>query len=139
MNQRSFIGLLVALVVLGLLVFLVQRDRSPTASAGAAIVPGLQAALNDVERVTVAKAGGETVATLERRADGWVIAEKGGYRADVAKLRQGLSALARSQGARDEDRKPRVLRQARRRGRRGLERGRSRRNGRPPRVRTSDR
>jgi hypothetical protein len=94
MSQRNFIGLLVALVALGLLVFFVQRDRSPTASAGTSIVPGLQAALNDIERVTVTKAGGEIVATLERRADGWVIAEKGGYRADVAKLRRGLSDLA---------------------------------------------
>jgi hypothetical protein len=95
MSQRAFIGLLVVLVALGLLVFIVQRDRSPpAASAGAPIVPGLQAALNDVERVTVAKAGAETVATLERRADGWVVTEKGDYRADVAKLRQGLSALA---------------------------------------------
>jgi hypothetical protein len=41
-------------------------------------VPGLEAALNDVDRVTVVKAGGATVATLERRADGWVVAEKNG-------------------------------------------------------------
>jgi hypothetical protein len=95
MSQRSFVGLLVALVALGLLVFFVQRDRSPAAaSAGAPIVPGLQAALNDVERVTVAKAGGETVATLERRADGWIVAEKGDYPANVTTLRQGLRTLA---------------------------------------------
>jgi len=94
MSQRGVIGLLVALVVLGLLVFIVQRDRSPAASAGAPILPGLQAALNDVERVTIVKAGGAAVATLERRADGWAIVEKGGYGADVAKLRQNLRALA---------------------------------------------
>ncbi len=94
MNQRGIIGLLVALVVLGLLVFFVQRDRSPASGAGAALVPGLQAALNDIERVTLAKAGGETVATLERQGDAWVVAEKAGYAADVAKLRQGLRTLA---------------------------------------------
>ncbi len=94
MSQRGIIGLLSALVVLGLLVFLVQRERAPASAAGAAVVPGLQAALNDIERVTVAKAGGETVATLERNGDAWVVVEKAGYGADVGKLRQGLRTLA---------------------------------------------
>jgi hypothetical protein len=93
MSQRVVVGLLVALVALGLLVFFAERGGSPAAGAGP-IVPGLQQALNDVERVTIAKAGGETVATIERHPDGWVVAEKNGYAADVGKLRQGLRALA---------------------------------------------
>ena len=63
-------------------------------SAGAAFVPGLAAALNDVERVTLTKAGGETVATLERRGDAGSWSRRARYRADVAKLRQSLRALA---------------------------------------------
>jgi hypothetical protein len=94
MSQRSVVVLLLALVVLGLAVFVAQRGRSPAAIASGPIVPGLEAALNDVDRVALTKAGGETVATLERRGDAWVVAEKDGYRADVAKLRQGLRALA---------------------------------------------
>ena len=95
MSRRGLIALVVALVVLGALAYFGQRARAPVAAAaGAAFVPGLQAALNDVERVTIKKAGGETVATIEKHADGWTVAEKGGYPADVAKLRQNLRALA---------------------------------------------
>jgi hypothetical protein len=93
MSQRSIVGLLVALVILGLAVFVAQRDRAPAASAGGPFVPGLQAALNDVDRVAIVKAGSAPVATLERRGDAWVVIEKDGYRADVAKLRQGLRTL----------------------------------------------
>jgi len=95
MSRRSVIVLLVALVVLGALAFFGQRARAPaTAATGGPILPGLQAALNDVDRVTIKKAGGETVATIEKHAEGWSVAEKGGYPADIAKLRQNLRALA---------------------------------------------
>jgi hypothetical protein len=47
-----------------------------------------------VAEIKITKAGGETVATIEKHADGWNVAEKGGYSADVAKLRQNLRALA---------------------------------------------
>jgi hypothetical protein len=94
MSRRGMLVLLAALVVLGALALLGQRARSPATTAGGPILPGLQAALNDVDRVTVNKAGGDTVATIEKHADGWSVAEKGGYPADVAKLRQNLRALA---------------------------------------------
>lgn len=94
MSRRSLLYLGIALVVLAVLVFVGQRrDRTET-TTGAAIVPGLEAALNDVERVTLVKAGGATVATLERRDGDWVVAEKSGYPADVGKLRRNLLALA---------------------------------------------
>jgi hypothetical protein len=94
MSRRGLIVLGVALVVLGVLAFLGQRAHTPALTAGGAILPGLTSALNDVERVTVVKAGGETVATIEKHADGWTVVEKGGYAADVAKLRQNLRGLA---------------------------------------------
>ncbi|HUL81805.1 MAG TPA: DUF4340 domain-containing protein [Gammaproteobacteria bacterium] len=95
MSRRGLLVLLVALVVLGAAAFFGQRARAPAgAGAGGPILPGLQAALNDVDRVTIKKAGGETVATIEKHAEGWSVAEKGGYPADVAKLRQNLRALA---------------------------------------------
>jgi hypothetical protein len=56
-------------------------------------VPGLEAALASIERVTIVTANGETVATLERRPETWVVTERGGYAADLTKLRQGLQAL----------------------------------------------
>jgi hypothetical protein len=93
MSQRNVFILLGALVVLGLLVAIGQSNRSADTAAGAAFVPGLTGAINDIERVTVTTANGETVATLERRPEAWVVVEKNAYRADVAKLRQTLAAL----------------------------------------------
>jgi hypothetical protein len=94
MSLRAVLVLLAALVVLAILVAVGQRSRAPVTGAGQLLVPGLDAALDDIESVTIAKGGGETVATLERRTDRWVVAEKNGYAADVGKLRQGLRALA---------------------------------------------
>jgi hypothetical protein len=94
MSQRNLFVLLGALVVLALAVVIAQRSRAPTTGQGAAFVPGLAAALSDLDRVTLTKAGNETIATLERRDTGWVVTEKDSYPADVAKLRQNLRALA---------------------------------------------
>jgi hypothetical protein len=94
MSRRGLVILVVALVVLGVLVAVNQREQSPATTVGAPIVPGLQEALNDVERVAVVKAGGETVATLQKRDDAWVVSEKADYPADVAKLRKSLRAIA---------------------------------------------
>jgi hypothetical protein len=95
MSKRGLVVLLVALVVLGALVAFSQRKTSPPPTAvGTVLVPGLQESLNEVERVGIVKAGGETVATLEKRDDAWVVSDKSNYPADVAKLRQTLRALA---------------------------------------------
>jgi hypothetical protein len=95
MSRRGLVILIVALVVLGALVAVSQRKTSPAPTAvGTALVPGLQESLNDVERVGIVKAGGEAVATLEKRESGWVVANKSDYPADVTKLRQSLRALA---------------------------------------------
>ncbi len=94
MSSRNLLILAVALVALVALVLVGQRDRSSSPTNGELLVPTLAAKLNDVDRVTVVKAGGETVATVERRADGWVVPEKSAYTANVGKLRQSLVALS---------------------------------------------
>jgi hypothetical protein len=93
MSQRNVFILLAAVVVLVLLVTVGERARTPASSNGETFVPGLAAALAEIERVTVVEANGATVATLERRPETWVVVEKNGYPADVAKLRQALRAL----------------------------------------------
>ena len=93
MSKRTVAILSAALVVLLALVIFGQRSSAPV-SSGAALVPDLQAALGDISRVTVVKANGETVATLEKGADNWVVSDKHGYVANAAKLRQALTALA---------------------------------------------
>ena len=94
MSQRTVVFLAVALVVLLGLVIFGQRSGTAPSEADAALLPNLEAALGELERVTVVKANGETVATLEQRAESWVVADKHGYAADTAKLRQALTALA---------------------------------------------
>jgi len=95
MSKRTLAILAVAFVALLALVMIGgQRDESGPAGAGTALVPDLEAALGDLERVTVTRAGGEVVATLEKRPESWVVADKHGYVADAAKLRQALTALA---------------------------------------------
>jgi hypothetical protein len=94
MSQRNVFVLLGALIALALLVTFGQRNRSSSSvTSGAEFVPGLREAINDVERVVVTKSSGETVATLERRPESWVVLDKSAYPADIAKLRQALSAL----------------------------------------------
>jgi hypothetical protein len=94
MSRRTVVVLAAALVVLLALVMFGQRGGTGPAGSGAAFLPDLEAALGDVERVTVAKGNGETVATLEKRPDQWVVTDKHGYAANAAKLRQALTALA---------------------------------------------
>jgi hypothetical protein len=92
-SRRTVAILATALVVLLLLVVGGQRSGTAPAGGGAALVPGLEAALGEIERVTIVKANNETVATLEKGPASWVVADKHGYAADAAKLRQALTAL----------------------------------------------
>jgi hypothetical protein len=106
MSQRGLLGLVAALVVLAVIVLVTQHSGAPSSSAGAKFVPDLQSALNDIDKVTIVKAGGATVATLERHADGWVVAERGDYPADVGKLRKNLVALAEASILEDKTANP---------------------------------
>jgi hypothetical protein len=71
-----------------------QRQNRPDTSTGTLLMPGLAESLNDIERVTVTGARAETIATLVRGAVGWSVAEKAGYAADLAKIRQALVSLS---------------------------------------------
>jgi hypothetical protein len=92
-TKRTVAILLAAFVALLVLVLLGERESSAPAGAGAPFIAGLEDALGDIERVTVTKANGETVATLEKRPDNWVVSDKHGYVANAGKLRQALTAL----------------------------------------------
>ena len=94
MTSRTLIVLAAALVVLALVALWGQRGDAPQTRADALFLPELQASLGDIDRVRVTGAGNETLATLERRTDSWVVAEKGEYPADIAKIRGALRALA---------------------------------------------
>ena len=97
MNQKTLIGLVIAaLVAIAAAIALnhSNRPRSETVEASTWLVPSLHEHVNDVNKVVVTGAGGQVLATLGRGANGWTLAEKGGYPVDTGKLRAFLLKLA---------------------------------------------
>lgn len=94
MNRRSLVIVACAAAILAILAFFGQ-DRPETLSRNdTLLMPELAGILNDVDEVVLTKAGNETIATLERGAGGWSVAEKSGYAADVGAIREALVAIS---------------------------------------------
>jgi len=94
-NRRSLTWLAAGLVVLVVLAVFGQRQTAPPATdSNALFLPGLNDSLDAVTRIVVARAGGVTVATLERNDNGWSVRERDGYRADLNKIRHTLLSFA---------------------------------------------
>jgi hypothetical protein len=64
------------------------RQTVVDAGSGQAVFAALRDKIGDVATVKVSGAGGNV--TLERKSQGWTIAEKGGFPADLAKVNQVL-------------------------------------------------
>ena len=94
MSRRALIGLLGSLAALAILVAVALLGERGDGRDDALFLPGLKDQLNDVRRVVVTGPGNETIATLERGADHWIVAERNNYPADVGRIRQNLLALA---------------------------------------------
>ena len=94
MNNRALAIVAVLAAVLVVLALVGQnRAPSPTLS-GSTLLPGLDAALNDVDEIMLVGAGNETIASIRRLEQGWTVPEKGGYPADTGKIRDALLALS---------------------------------------------
>lgn len=94
MNNRALV-ILAALAAVFVVLALVGQNRAPSPSlSGSALLPGLDAALNDIDEITLVRAGNETIASIRRSEQGWTVPEKGGYPADIAKVRDALLALS---------------------------------------------
>jgi hypothetical protein len=98
MNRKTLIGLAVAALIAIVIAVVVGHSNQPRSeSAGEDspyLVPALRDHVNDVDKVIVTGAENKPVATLTRGANGWSIAEKGGFAADTGKLREFLLKLA---------------------------------------------
>jgi hypothetical protein len=97
MNQKTLIGLAIAALVAIVAAIALNhstRPRSDTVETSTWLVPSLREHVNDVNKVVLAGAEGKVLATLERGANGWTLAEKGGYPVDTGKLRAFLLKLA---------------------------------------------
>lgn len=94
MSSRNLVILLASLAVLVALAIAVSMSQRPGTGSGELLLPELKGQLNEIDRITVIGAGNKTLATLERRPEGWILAERNGYAADVGRIRKNLIALA---------------------------------------------
>lgn len=98
MSSKQFAILAAAAVILAVLALVVANVESGRHEAApqTRLYPDLEAKLNDIARVAVQRAGNAPV-NIEREGDRWKVVEKGGYRADLERLRDGLINLARAE------------------------------------------
>ena len=94
MNARTLFILVLIAASLGLAAVMMSRNQHQLPASGELFLPGLQDALNEIDRIVVTGAGGKTVATLERGSDRWTVAERDGYPANLGRIRQNLISLA---------------------------------------------
>jgi hypothetical protein len=98
MHNKKFVRIAIAAAVALLLAVWAGSVREPasTMGTGEALVPGLADGLNEVRSLKITGAGNLPIATLNRGESGWTVAEKNGYRADVAKIREFLLKLSQA-------------------------------------------
>ncbi|MGA9332999.1 MAG: DUF4340 domain-containing protein, partial [Rudaea sp.] len=96
MNAKKLF-VLVGVAVLALIAaWLINSSNKPQTNVAAqdkALLPQLHAHVNDVDNITLTGAGDKVLVTLKRDKDGWGVAEKSGYPADLAKIREFLIKL----------------------------------------------
>jgi hypothetical protein len=94
------LAILVAIAVVALIAaWYIKSSNAPQTSVSAQeqpLLPELRDHVNDVNAITFTGAGDKVLATLKREKDGWNIAEKSGYPADLAKVREFLIKLDRA-------------------------------------------
>jgi len=97
MNAKTLSTLAVAAVVaLGAAIW-INWANAPVSEESAKdkpLLPGLSNALNQVDTFALSGAAGKPLVTLKRSGDGWQVAERSNYPADLGKLREYLYKLA---------------------------------------------
>lgn len=97
MNQKTFIVLGIAAALAVGVALVVDHSRTPQSDVSARaglLVPDLRDHVNDVTRITLTAANNQPAVTLARGDKGWTVAQRGGYPADVGKLRDFLLKIA---------------------------------------------
>jgi hypothetical protein len=96
MNTKTLYALIGAAIIALLAAVLVNSSKKPqsdTTAQAQRVLPELHGHVNDVSAITLTGADNKVFATLKRGADGWTVAEKANYPADVAKIREFLLKL----------------------------------------------
>ncbi len=96
MNIKSLIILVVFLIVgAGAYFYSGTKDRiNVSERIGSPVIPDLQESLNDVRKIIIYGAKNQVLSTVSRSETGWSVPQKGGYPADVSKVRAMLLNLA---------------------------------------------
>ena len=96
MNAKTLYALIGAAIIALLAAVLINSSKKPqsdTATQAQRLLPELHGHVNDINTITLTGADNKVLATLKRGADGWTVAEKANYPADVAKIREFLLKL----------------------------------------------
>ena len=94
MNPKKLLGLAAAAVVVLVLGFWIAgRQNSTQTEAEGLVYPDLKSQVGKVDTVRIYKAGDARAVELRRKDDAWTVTERGGYPADVSKLRTLLRSL----------------------------------------------
>lgn len=97
MNAKTFSALAVAAALaLGAAIW-INSANAPISEESAKdkpLLPGLGDGLDKIDALTLGGAGGKALVTIRRGGEGWQVAEKSDYPADLAKLREYLYKLA---------------------------------------------
>jgi hypothetical protein len=107
MKSKGLFALLIATAAAVIIAVIVSAGGGSSAvdpQAGKPVLPDLAQHLSDAARVTLVHGGNK--ATLVLDGKDWVVAEKGDYPADAAKVRQALLGLAQLNYVEPKTRKP---------------------------------
>jgi hypothetical protein len=96
MNTKTLYALIGAALLALVTAFFINSSKKPqsdTAAQAQRVLPELHGHVNDVSTITLTGADNKVLVTLKRAADGWTVAEKANYPADMAKIREFLLKL----------------------------------------------
>lgn len=94
MNKGNLRILAIVLAGLVLALFALRAGNDDSDAGGELLFPHLKGEINDVTNVTITRHGEDEPTVVSRVEQGWIIASRDGYAADVGKLRELLLALA---------------------------------------------
>ncbi|HEX5788066.1 MAG TPA: DUF4340 domain-containing protein [Woeseiaceae bacterium] len=94
MNRRTVVALAGIAAVLVVLLLVLESFDGGGRDEDRRLLPDFAGVANDLEAVRITGADDPAGTTLRKDGDGWVVAERDGYPADTAKLRQLVIALA---------------------------------------------
>lgn len=98
MSRKRFFWLLTTTLLLAVLVLVIPgKTGKESTIEKSAFLPDLAKQVNEVAWVRITRGGGESVATLRRIDQSWVVEEASNYRADWSQVKALLAALSQAE------------------------------------------